>query len=109
MLCPWCKQREANLLCDGQLPDGRTCNASVCSGCATNHQKVFVRLARRNPATGSRCTVVTTDTCPACTAAGYGVNFGGVSAHDARQLAEAMLDLRDQRSKKDAKRQGALF
>lgn len=84
MTCPFCKQREADLLCDGKLDDGRICNNSMCSGCAKCDTKMF--LCGRGRGSGLH----TVDRCPVCVAAGRKSSWSGLSAGQEAALDEQM-------------------
>jgi protein-arginine kinase activator protein McsA len=88
MICQFCKLREADLLCNGRLDDGRTCNNSVCRQCAKCDNQIFIHLSRRDQETNSRCSVETVDRCPACLAANRETNWGGMSSEKAIELVE---------------------
>jgi len=63
VVCAFCGQ-PSNLLCDGRLPDGKTCDRQVCRQCAkkvsTYHLSYADKKGRR------QCRWDTVDLCPDC-------------------------------------------
>jgi hypothetical protein len=61
-LCEFCSAR-SSLLCDGKLPDGRTCDKRICRA----HARMVAHVSLQTKG-GRRCD--TRDLCPDCIAAG---------------------------------------
>ena len=88
LTCQFCGA-PSTLLCDGRMPDGRTCDANMCELCAKNVSKIHCRLARA--VNGSRCHWERIDLCPGCVKAGRTAGPITPRLSDMRPMEQAKL------------------
>lgn len=68
--CQFCGQPSA-LLCDGKMPDGKTCDKPVCRLCAKNESTMHISYQRPGGGRGGRWD--TRDLCPDCVKEGRSI------------------------------------